>query len=208
MKVKLYLHGHLRTRIGKDFVEVEADTLMNALRSLEYIYRDKLKAPLDIGRWKLMIKDFDSVESWNAPLFVDEVHIYPELKFGKSRKDSAWVQIGVAVVLAVATWYVGGSGAYAAAAEAAANGTATVGQSALLFAHSAMMSTSIAMAAQGVMTLLTPQPKLSGSSSTDSKYLGSQGNTIIAGTRIPFGYGKYKIAGHFLSYNVSVTKVV
>lgn len=41
----------------------------------------------------------------------------------------------------------------------------------------------------------------------NSKYLGTIGNTVVAGTRIPFGYGLYKVSGHFISYNVSSTTI-
>lgn len=41
----------------------------------------------------------------------------------------------------------------------------------------------------------------------NSKYLGTIGTTTAAGTRIPFGYGLYKLSGHIISYNVSTTKL-
>jgi hypothetical protein len=39
-------------------------------------------------------------------------------------------------------------------------------------------------------------------------YLGAGEQTTAAGTRIPLGYGKYKIAGHYVSYNTSSTLYV
>lgn len=208
MKVRVYLHGHLRDKIQKNFLDLEANTLMDVLKIVEQNYRKVLKAPLDLGRWKLRVKGFDTDESWKAPLTTNEIHIYPELKFGKSQKNSALVQIGIAAALVVVSVATMGTGTFAAASAAMAAGTATTGQAALVLATQAALSTGIALAASGVMTLLFPQPNLSTSSSTDSKYLGIQENTIAAGTRIPFGYGLYRVSGHYLSYNVSATKLV
>lgn len=195
MKVKLYLHGHLRDKVHKEFVEVEADTLLDALRNLEAKYRKELKAPLDIGRWKIRVRDFESKESWTVPLFVDEIHIYPVFKMGKSQKDGAWVQIGVAVAIVATVFLTGGFGAMAAAA---ASGTMTFGAGVAL----AATSTAIGLAAQGLITLLFPQPTPD-VADNNSKYLGVGQNTTKSGTRIPFGYGKFKIAGQILSYTVS-----
>lgn len=195
MKVKLYLHGHLRDKIHKEVVEVEADTLLDALHNLEAKYRKELKAPLDIGRWKIQVRGFESKESWSVPLFVNEIHIYPVFKMGKSQKNSAWIQIGIAVALVALTVVTGGYGAIAAAAAA---GEMTLGAGLAL----AATSMAIGLATQGLMTLLFPQPTPD-TAENNSKYLGVGQNTTKAGTRIPFGYGKFKIAGQFLSYSVS-----
>lgn len=199
MKVKLYLHGHLKDKVQKDFVEVEATTLIDALRNFELKYRKVLKAPIDIGRWKIRIKGFEDKESWYVPLFMNEIHIYPEFRMGKSQGSGAWVQIGIGVALIGLTIATGGLGAMAAAAAA---GTMTVGS----FAASMALSMGIGMIAQGLLTLLFPQPTPD-STSTNSKYLGVAQNTTKSGTRIPFGYGLFKISGQILSYNISSSNI-
>lgn len=202
MLVKLYLHGHLRNKVKKDFVEVEANTLYDALHSLAFRYQKKLKAPLDIGRWKVMVKGYETKESWFVPLYSEEIHIFPVFKTAKSK----WVSIGIGVTLmAVAVLASGGAlGATAAGiAKATIVGNLTVG--------SAVFSTGLALTLQGVANLLTPTPKndtLTSSTENNSKYLGAQGNTVAAGTRIPLGYGLFKVSGHFISYNISETNVV
>lgn len=183
MKVKLYLHGHLRNKVQKDFVEMEATTVKDALQNFEYRYRKVLKAPLDIGRWRIKIKDFDTQESWTVPLFVDELHIYPDFRMGKSARQGGLVQmvIGVALVVvgAVATAFGGGA----------------VGIP--------LMLSGVSMFVQGAYSYFFA-PRID-TNSTDSKYLAVPGNTVAAGTRIPFGYGLFKVAGHYLSYNVIST---
>lgn len=198
MRVKLYLHGHLRNKIQKDFVEVEADTLLDALRNLEMKYRKVLKAPLDIGKWKIKVKDFDTEESWRVPLFVNEVHIYPVFHMGKSQGNTAMVQIGIGVALIALTVATGGLGAIAAVGAGTATGLTVVGG----YTAMAAMSMGIGLIAQGLLTMLFPQPTPD-TVDNNSRYLGAAQNTTKAGTRIPFGYGKYKIGGQILSYNVS-----
>lgn len=192
MQVKIYLHGHLRNKICKDFVEVEAKTVMEALRYLAETYKKELKAPLDIGRWRVKVKDFETKESWYVPIFVSELHIYPIFRTAKSN----WVQIGVGALLVTA-------GILMAPASGGTSLTLAKVGSAFLF------TSGVAMITNGIMNLLFPVPKqnTSNEASANSKYLGAQGNTVAAGTRIPFGYGLFKISGHYISYNVSSTVI-
>lgn len=185
MKVKLYLHGHLRDKVQRDMVEVEADTLLDALKNFEFKYRKKLKAPLDIGKWRIRVKDFETEESWRVPLFVNEIHIYPMFRMGKSGKSGGIVQVAIGVTLIAVGAVV-----------------ATIGGSPQIGIP--LMMSGVSMVAQGLLTLLYPQPD---ATTTDSKYLGSGQNTTKAGTRISFGYGLYKIAGQILSYNVSSSNI-
>lgn len=183
MKVKIVLHGRLRTSVQKDFLEVEATTLFEALNGIAQRYQKELKPPLDIGRWKIRAKGYDSRESWFVPLFTDEVHIYPIFKTAKSN----WVTMGIGAALMV----VGAAIA--------------IGSSGLLaFAGTAMFSMGVSMLMSGVMAeFFTPKMNTSDEAASNSKYIGTQGNTTQAGTRIPFGYGLYKVSGQYLSYNVT-----
>lgn len=202
-KLRIYLHGHLRDKVKKDYVDVEANNIFDGLKNLVSRYKKELKAPMDLGRWKVKIKDFDTKESWYVPLFVDSIHLYPVFKTAKSQ----WATIAVGAALALTGW---GLAAWAAAAPtslvaaagitanwAAVAGTVATG---LTYAGTALMI-------QGVMNLLFPAPKMdtSAEAKTNSKYLGAPNTTTSAGTRIPFGYGKYKISGHYISYNISST---
>lgn len=196
MQVKIYLHGHLKDKIQKEYVEVEALTAYDAMKALAFKYDKYLKAPLDIGRWRIRIKDYETKESWYVPLYTKELHVYPLFRTAKSQ----WVSIAIGVTLmAVATFATGGLGA------AMAMGIGGTG----LTVGGLTFTTGLAIALSGVMNLLFPTPKLDTSldASNNSKYLGAQGNTTAAGTRIPFGYGLFKISGHFISYNVSSTVI-
>lgn len=190
MLVRIYLHGHLRDKVKKDFVETESTTVMDALQFLAYTYKKELKVPLDLGRWKVKVKDYETKESWYVPLMENEIHVYPVFKTAKS----SWAQIGIGATLMVVGYLA-----------APVTGGASLSLSAI--AANAVFSAGVAIALQGVMSLLFPTPKLDTAKPTDSKYLGAQGNTVAVGTRIPFGYGLFKIAGHYISYNVSSTTV-
>lgn len=185
MKVKLYLHGHLRDKVQQDMVEVEGDILLDALKAFEFKYRKVLKAPLDIGKWRIRVKNFETEESWRVPLFVNEIHIYPMFRMGKSGKAGGIVQVAIGVTLIAVGAVV-----------------STIGGSPQIGIP--LMMSGVSMVAQGLLTLLYPQPD---ANTTDSKYFGSGQNTTKAGTRIPFGYGLYKIAGQILSYNVSSSNI-
>lgn len=198
MKVKLYLHGHLKDKVQKDFVEVEAITLIDALRNFELKYRKVLKAPIDIGRWKIRVKGFEDKESWYVPLFMNEIHIYPEFRMGKSQSSGAWIQIGVAVAL-VASAVILGPASFAVMGF---GGLGVISGSAATW----LAFTGVAMMASGLLNLLFTQPTPD-TVSTNSKYLGVAQNTTKSGTRIPFGYGLFKISGQILSYNISSSNI-
>lgn len=188
MKVNVYLHGNLRDLIGKETLLLEGNTAYEVLRNLANKYKKQLKAPLDIGKWKIKVKDYEEVESLYVPLYTKEFHIYPIFRTAKSQ----WVQIGIGAVLSVAAWATGGL--------AAAGFWGFVGKAAFWAGVSLMTN--------GVVSLLTPQPTMDVQESQNSKYLGTPGNTTAVGTRIPIGYGLYKVSGHFISYNINSTQLV
>lgn len=203
MKVKVYFHGHLRDKIKKDFIMIEAETAYDALKAIAVKYQKDLKAPLDIGRWKIKIKDYDSKESWFVPLFTSELHVYPLFRAAKSQ----WATIAIGATLMLLAGPVGGM-FKASATMAAAAATAQTAMSSAV--TSFMFNAGLAMVLSGVMNILFPVPTLNTSeeASTNSKYLnGSNANTAAAGTRIPFGYGLFKVSGHFISYNISTTTI-
>jgi predicted phage tail protein len=61
----------------------------------------------------------------------------------------------------------------------------------------------------GVLQLLSPAPMRDTPAGDPeaSRYLGPPANTVAIGTRIPIGYGTFKLAGHFLSFDIRATDV-
>ena len=212
MLVNVNLHGHLKEKV-REPIKFEATNIIDVLNQLTIKY-PQLKAPLHIGRWPVKILNYETKESFYVPLYTKDIDIYPLFETSKSE----WVSIGVGVALVVA----GGFAAAAVAAEfaAAAAASAHAASIGLSIAPSAFLSAgtiATGMAANlaigigtsliigGIMQALSPSPKVSANPSDpeSSKYLGAPGNTTALGTYIPIGYGKFKVSGHYISYNIS-----
>ena len=73
------------------------------------------------------------------------------------------------------------------------------------FAMHMAFASGISLIMQGTMGLLSPTPTTTANASDPeaSKYLSSAQNTTTLGTYIPVGYGKYKVGGHYISFNIS-----
>lgn len=220
MLTKVNLHGHLKEKVSED-ITLEATNIADILMQLTLKY-PQLKAPLHIGRWPIKIKEYETKESFYLPLFTKEVDIYPLFNPNKS----SWLSIGIGVGLVVLGGFA--AAAYSAAAASAAAASASSGAamgalggsalSASAFMSSGTMLTGLAsnlaigigtsLIIGGVMQMLSPSPKVSANSGDPeaSKYLGAPGNTVALGTYIPIGYGKFKVGGHYISFNISTTE--
>lgn len=196
--VKIILHGHFRDKIGKSEVEVDGNTVFEAIQDLSHKYHKQLKAPLDIGRWSIKIKDYDTRESLYVPIFTKELEIFPMF----STRKSKWATIAIGVALIAVGAGLGALAAGMVAGSFAATATAAVG--------SALTVTGTSMIIAGGIAMLFPQPETSSSVSegTNSKYYAANQNTTAVGTRIPFGYGRFKICGQYISFNISSTRVI
>lgn len=215
MSIKINLHGHLKEKVP-EIINLETDTVIDALKQLTIKY-PQLKAPLHIGRWPVKIKDYDTKESFYLPLYTKELDIYPLFETSKSE----WVSVGVGVALvavggfAAAAYSAAYAGAAAASAKAAALGysisaSSFMSSGTMLLGMAANLATGIgtSLIIGGIMQALSPSPKVTANPSDPeaSKYLGAPGNTTALGTYIPIGYGKFKVSGHYISFNISTTE--
>ena len=121
---------------------------------------------------------------------VDVVHIMPAFVGGKR---GGLVQILLGGLLIAASILLPGLGTIAG-----------VSLNTILF------NAGLAIALSGIASLFAPKPpsNVASTNPEGSKYLGAQGNTVKIGTRIPLGYGRQKIYGHILSFNVSEQSLV
>jgi predicted phage tail protein len=199
------LHGVIKEKVGKDFVMTNAKSAFEAISAVANTYRKELKAPLDIGRWKVRVREYETKDKLMGLIRHNVIHLYPEFKTAKS----AWVTIAIGVALILVA---GAAGAAVAAAASAAGASAATAAAAGSLTASFVTNVGIAMCLTGAVNLLfAPSSNTSNAESTNSKYLnGANSNTTAAGTRIPFGYGTFRIAGHYISYNVtsSILKTV
>jgi predicted phage tail protein len=192
------LHGFIKEKLGRDYIETNARTAFEAVSAIGNGYRKELKAPLDIGRWKVRVRDYETKEKLMGLIRHNVIHLYPDFRTAKS----AWVTVAIGVVCVLAAGALGAALAAGLASAGVAAGTATAIGSALT---TFVTNAGIAMIMQGAMNILfAPSNNTSVDAATNSKYLnGGANNTTAAGTRIPFGYGLFKIAGHYISYNVT-----
>lgn len=95
----------------------------------------------------------------------------------------SWVQIVIGAVLIVASFYAGPF-------------------------QQILFTAGVSLMLGGVVQLLMPQPK-KGEDSNDprSNYLAANKNTVAIGTTIPIAFGRRKIYGHLVSYNVTATNL-
>ena len=186
MQVKIFLHGHLKERIGADFVCTEAKTAYEAIKSIGIRYKKALRAPLDLGKWRVKLKDYDTKDKLMGRIRHNVLHLYPTFRTAKSAGIGQMIIAVVLIVIgAVADYYFPGNPI-----------------------SPYLYKTGISLMISGALTMMMAPNLNTDSTDTKDKYLGAGEHTTAAGTRIPFGYGKFKIAGHYISYNTSSTLYV
>lgn len=178
---RVVLHGYLRDLVPGGIVEVHAETPREAVKEMCARHKDAFRPDAKNGRHLMSIVDFDTPELLDWHTDKEEIHIVPPFMAGKS----LFLRILIGAVLIAASFI-----------------DPIVG---ITWLANAMLGFGVSLVLGGVLELLMPQPKIdTNSSETDnSRYLGAPGNTVRVGTRIPIGFGRYKIYGQILSYNVT-----
>lgn len=184
MFVKVLFHGALK-RICPDEYKVDVSTPAEAIRAVTNQFKDKLIRK-DGQRFVCSVKECPRDVDLNSSLRSDELNIYPSFCASGGGKKPGVFQMVVGTILvvigAVLLFYVPG------------------GQAVGAF----MMKMGGAIALSGLAQTLFPTklPTANDSNNPESsKAFGNSGNTTKIGTRIPIGYGKYKVAGQYLSIN-------
>lgn len=190
---KIVLHGYLKALYPGD-IEIAADNMEELINGMCRQTKAFLPA-LGADRHTIRAVGFDTVESLIEPMKQDVVHLVPVFQGGKS---GFW-QIAIGVVLiAVAIWNPVGLGLAAAGSGA-------------LFTTSTVFFLGATMALGGILQLLSPSPSADLSPVAQdpeaSKYLGSPGNTVRIGTRIPLLYGEHMAYGHYLKFDIDAVNV-
>ena len=191
-KKRVYLHGPLEG-MAPNGVEIEGSSAKEVIEGLTRQFKGFQRV---VGQElvRICVLGFDTVEALVAPTDVTELHLVPSLS---GAKDGGGFQIivgAVLVVVGILTWNYQIS---IYGAEIALGST--------------LASVGAAMVLGGVAQMLAPQPTLDVTNRSDpeaSKILPTNQNTVKIGTRIPRGYGRCKVFGHFLSFNVQSTDVV
>lgn len=185
MKKKIILHGYLRDLYDQE-IEVEAETIAEAMRSLQHIPE---LAPKNGLPYPVTIKGVESEIQLFAQSDMTEVHVFPQTT-GAGGKNGALTRIIIGITLI----------AVAIFAPTMIAPLAEIG-----ITKGMIIMTGLSLTVGGLIQMLMPQPEEDKTQS--SKYLGGNTNSVAIGTRIPLVYGARKIPGHFLSFDVDAKDI-
>lgn len=173
----LKFHGSLEALCPEGFT-VEANTVAEAVSAL------KLHPNFDprLGlQYSVVIDGFGSKDSLYNPTDIETIHIRPAM-VGAGGKGVLQTVIGAVLIVV---------GVFATFLTAGAS--------------TAFIAAGIGMIAGGVLQMLMPAPSVTGQSDEKSRYLSGAKNTVAIGTRIPLVFGRRKVYGHYISFNIDAT---
>lgn len=177
--MKIVLHGTLKDQFKE--LEIVAATAADALDG--WSRQCGLTEIPVMDRPIIEVVDFDTEIKLNTPTDVQELHLFP-MMFGGG---GAFGKILLGAALIGLSFIPG------------------LGQAIQV----ALLGAGIGMALGGVMEFFMKAPSVSKSNDPDpSKYLGLGNNTTAIGTLIPKGYGRFLLAGQYLSLQVNSNDMV
>lgn len=175
---KVIFHGHLGTLLPEPVI-VFASTVAEALKAVSRMCPELAPNPKR-GKLRVQVKGCRSVESlFDVNNTIEEIHVFPQFNGGKR---GGVTQIIIGVLLIAASFIVA---PYAP------------------WLSSIMLKVGALMLLGGILQLMQ-QPKRDAPSTTRRSYSFSAGqNTADIGTRISILYGRKKVAGHILGFNIN-----
>lgn len=172
---KVVLHGYLA-----DFhsgpIEVTGSTAAEIVEGLTRQLPGFQPHPIH-GRHRIKVVGCEAREDLYRPIEGDEIHIIPQLNGAKA--EGSMIQIALGAVLIGVGFALGPLTPWGSMAIKA-------GALSLL---------------GGISQLLAPAP--TADSQDKSRYLGVPKNTVQIGTRIPILYGRMRVYGHYLSFDIN-----
>lgn len=191
MLIKIIFHGALK-KICPDVYKVEANTPAEAIRGITNQFRDKL-IRRDGQRFICSVKECPNDVDLNSCFRSEELNLYPAFCASGGGNKGGMTTMIIGAIIAVVGAVMVGAGVY-------------FGQPWLVSAGLWVTSFGKAVMLGGAIQYFFG-PNIDTANSADdpesSKTFGNSGNTTKIGTRIPIGYGKYKVAGQYLSINTS-----
>lgn len=179
--MRIVAHGKLRALMPEP-IEIEVATVAEAMEALGHVVPG-FRPTVGKGRECVQIVGVDTMGDLFDPTDREEIHLVPPFMGARGA-----VQIVLGAVL-VAISFIPGIG------------TATA---AFIF------NAGLAMIAGGIIALFSPAPSSDhgGVSNDKSRYLGTPKNTVAIGTRIPIVYGRHRVYGHFLAFDIDSDQTV
>lgn len=186
MRIEIHLHGRFRTYHDGPLV-VHGDTVAEAIEGMSRMVPGFAPHPVH-GRQRVKVVGHETPEDLFRMLEADVViHVVPQLNGGKQGSAVQFVLGAVLIAAAFATGF----------------GFAAAG---VPWYATALFNAGAMMVLGGVAQLLAPQPEMDADDQRRSRYLGAPKNTVEIGTRIPVLYGRFKVHGHYLSFDINAVK--
>ena len=184
--IRIRLHGILKEQYPE--FSVAADSVADAIQGWSQQTNMRF-VPID-DKPIIDVIDYDTEEKLKKKVDENEeieIHLVPRMQggggFGKILLGAALVGLSFTGVGAIAIGSVG--------------------------LGSALFATGLGLLLAGVMQLFMKAPNLENSDDPEpSRYIGSIRNTTEIGTLIPKGYGRFMVAGHYLSVQVDAKDMV
>lgn len=174
---KVHLHGYLAA-FHDGPITIIGNTVAEIVESITRQLPGFAPDPVR-GRHRIKVVGRETVESLYQPLGDQiDIHIVPQMSGGKSG-GLGQILLGIALI---------GIGIFTFGATS--------------FWGSMLLKVGALAVLGGVAQLLAPTPTQD-TSTDQSRYLGSPKNTVAIGTRIPILYGRDRVYGQFLSFDIN-----
>ena len=183
MKMKLIFKGYL-SKLCPETYEVEAETAREAIKGIS----NQLPQLILKNRHRFLckVKNYNTVEDIDSTPKSDVLEIYPVFAPSGGGNGNAWTMIAVGVLFIALAFLT-----YGASFTGAGVLTSMLGGS------------GASMVLGGITQLLMPKPDTKEDTEPEnSRYFGNRKNTTANGTRIAIGYGRYRVYGQILSFNL------
>ena len=173
---KVYLHGYL-SKFHEGPVLITGNTAAEIVEGVTRQLKGFAPRP-GLGRHRIKVVDFETPESLYQPLGdLEEIHLVPQLAGGK---NGGLMQILLGVALVAAGFFTGGA----------------------TWFGGMMIKVGALMLLGGLTQMLSPQPEPE-NQQHKTRYLGAPSNTTKIGTRIGILYGKDRVGGQYLSFDIN-----
>ena len=176
------LHGSLRDIYPHD-ISVEAATAAEAISALSCI--PEFQHAARGGYIPVEAPGFQSKDALYSLTDEEVIELYPSLVGSGGKAGGLQIIIGVVLIVAAITFPPAAAAGYGFG----------ITQGAVVLAGAMMVL-------GGVLQMLAPTPSITSGTDKKSDYLGTAKNTVRIGTPIPMVFGRRRVYGHYISFDI------
>lgn len=176
--VEIVLHGRFAA-FHEGPIKVAAKNVFEAIEAISRQLPGFQPSPVT-GKARVKVVGYETQDSLYVDLEENEtIHVVPQLNGGKANNAMMQILVGVALIGAS---FIPGIGTFVAGIA---------------------MKVGTMLVLGGLSQLLAPQPENDKDEQVKNRYLGTPGNTVAIGTRIPILYGEDRAYGHYISFDIN-----